>query len=73
MPSHPQNGHTHKQTAAAATWTINHQLNRRVGVSTYINFDGKLQAVLPREVEIVSDTQVVIRFSAAQSGEARLS
>lgn len=73
MPSFTASGHNHKQDEAAATWTINHTLGRKPSVTVAINYDGKLQVVLPREVELIGDTQVVVRFSNPQSGEARLS
>lgn len=72
MPIRQAFTHTHKQTQAAATWTIDHNLGRTPSVNVSINFDGKLQVVLPREVEIVSPNRVVVRFSANQTGEARL-
>lgn len=72
MPTRQAMSVNHKQTTAAAAWTINHNLGRTPAVSVAINFEGKLQVVLPREIEIVSPNQVVVRFSAAQTGEARL-
>lgn len=72
MASFPARGHTHKQTEAAAVWTINHNLGRTPAVTVSINYEGKLQVVLPREIEVVDANQVVVRFSNPQSGEARL-
>jgi hypothetical protein len=73
MPSYLRSSYTHKQTTASATWTINHTLGFRPGVNVAINYGGKLQVVIPKEVELVSNTQVVVRFSNPQTGEARLS
>ncbi len=73
MPIMQQFTHTHLQATASTTWTINHNLGRTPAVSVAINFGGKLQVVLPRDIEIVSANQVVVRFSSAQSGQARCS
>lgn len=73
MATYRASGLTHKQTSASATWTITHNLKRTPGVTVAINFGGKLQVVLPREIEIVSQDQVIVRFSNPQTGEARLS
>lgn len=73
MATYRASGVTHKQDVAAATWTINHNMGRVPGVTVAINFGGKLQVVLPREIEFPSANQVVIRFTNAQTGEARLS
>lgn len=72
MPTLQPFTYTHKQTEAAATWTINHNMGRTPAVNVAINYAGKLQVVLPREVQIVSANQVVVTFSNPQSGEARL-
>ena len=60
------------QAAPAAVWTIDHNFGRTPAVTVFINHGGKLQTVLPLSVEVVTENQVVVRFSAAQSGSARL-
>jgi hypothetical protein len=60
------------QTEAASTWTINHGLNCKPVVAVYVNYENKLQEILPGSIEYPSDSQVVIRFSQPFSGVARL-
>lgn len=66
-------GHTHVQSTPSNTWTINHGLGRTPSVTVSINYGGKLQVILPKEIEIVSSSQVIVRFSNNQTGQARLS
>lgn len=73
MPSYRAGGHNHVQSEAAATWIINHSLNRSPSITVAINFEGKLQVILPREIEVVSPTQVAVKFTSPQTGTARLS
>lgn len=72
MSTFRASGVTHKQEEASDAWTISHNLGRVPGVTVAINFDSKLQVVLPREIEIVDENQVIVRFSNPQTGEARL-
>lgn len=72
MPTLQALSMTHKQTEAAADWVIVHGFGRTPAVNVSINYEGKLQVVLPREVIIDSPNQVTVKFSAPQTGEARL-
>lgn len=61
---------THKQVEPSATWTISHNRNCEPIVHVYININGELQRCLPARIEAVTLNQVVVVFSAPQSGEA---
>lgn len=62
--------YTYGQQSAAATWTIDHNLNTTsVNVQVY---DSTGISVIPDSVTAVSATQVVVEFGTAQSGRAVL-
>lgn len=58
------------QASAATTWTIDHGLSFRPNVSAV---DSTGTEMFPGSVKHMSDTQVVLTFSAAVGGEAYLS
>ncbi len=62
------NRHVHTQSSVSATWTINHSLGGRPSVSI-VDSAG---TVVIGEVTYVSDSQVVVNFSAPFSGYAYL-
>jgi hypothetical protein len=64
--------HNHLQTTPAPVWTINHGLgvNPTVGVSVYVG--SVLTVILPQSISYPSKSQVVVTFSTARTGEARL-
>jgi len=64
--------YTHTQSIADTTWTINHQMGTRPIVSTQVTIDGAVQVILPREVEYPDLNNVIIRFTSARTGTARL-
>ena len=64
--------HTHIQKTESATWVVDHALQAKPAVSVMVNYDGKLQTILPMRVEFPNDSQVIIRFSRPFSGQARL-
>lgn len=63
---------TFTQEIPASTWTIEHNLNCAPIVDVLITLDGILQKVIPLAVEHVTVDTMVVTFSSAQSGEARL-
>ena len=65
-------GHVHQQTEASDTWIVNHGLFCTPVVQVYVNFDGKLQRIIPESVTIASNKQVVIGFSSAHTGHVVL-
>jgi len=67
-----RSSHTHVQTEPSDEWTITHGMYCRPAVSVTIEHEGKVQTVLPLEVEIVDLQTVIVRFTKPQTGEARL-
>lgn len=70
MPSSPS--YTHTQSVPSADWTIPHGLGARPLVSVQVLEQGAVQVILPKSVEYPDDQTVVVRFSVARSGTARL-
>lgn len=64
--------HTHTQTIAATDWTINHSLGFKPAVTVLVDEGATVQAILPKAIEFPSATQVIVRFSIARTGQARL-
>jgi hypothetical protein len=64
---------THTQASASTTWTVNHNLGRKPNVDVVIPHTGQAETVLPTQIKVTSDNQVVITFTSAQTGIARLS
>lgn len=62
--------HTHKQLAASDVWSITHGMNLRY--FTYTAFDATGKQVLPNEMTIVSNTQVILAFSTPVAGHCTL-
>lgn len=60
------------QASASDTWTIVHNLNRLPTCDVRILLDGVKVKILPAEVEYLDDNTIVVKFSAAQTGSARL-
>ena len=58
--------YVHEQSSPSTTWTVNHNLNKRVSVSV-VDSAG---TVIICDVRYVSDNQVVLTFDAATSGNA---
>ena len=58
--------YVHEQSSPSTTWTVNHNLNKRVAVSV-VDSAG---TVIICDVRYVSDNQVVLTFDAATSGNA---
>jgi hypothetical protein len=64
--------HQHVQSLPATDWTILHSLNFNPAVTVMVHEQGQLQAILPKSVEYPSVGTVIVRFSSARTGEARL-
>jgi hypothetical protein len=60
--------HIHNQPSPSAQWTVTHNLGKYPSVSVVDTSDAEVIG----EVEYVSDTQLIIRFSASFSGKAFL-
>lgn len=66
-------GKTFKQDVAAATWNIQHNCGRPVGVTVCVNMpDGKMHQVIPGDVIIVDDNSLQVVFPYAVTGQARV-
>ena len=61
-----------QQSTPSTTWNINHNLNCKPVVDTFIMVDGVSTKVFPQKVLIVDDDTVVVSFSAPTTGAARL-
>lgn len=62
-----------KQTTPAATWTINHNFGTTVlAVDAWISHNGNNEAILPQNIVVSSENTIVISFSAARTGGARI-
>lgn len=60
------------QTTASDTWTVVHNLNRLPTCDVRIVLDGVKVKILPAEVEYLDENTLIVKFSAAQIGSARL-
>lgn len=67
-PAGPFNDYVHSQAVAAATWVINHNLNRNVNVSLRTAGGAEFEA----DVLQVSLNQVQALLAAPQAGTARV-
>jgi len=64
--------HKHTQSTPATVWTITHGLACRPAVSVKVYDNAELVEILPHKIEAPNDTTVVITFTTARTGEARL-
>ena len=60
------------QVTPAVTWTITHSFGRKVVTDTWVNDNGALIKILPKKITNVDDNTLMIEFSFARSGSARL-
>jgi len=60
------------QSTPAATWTIVHNLGTKPVHDAHITYGGVVTKIIPAGVEHVDDNTLVLTFSSAQSGTARL-
>lgn len=65
-------GYIHTQAEASTTWVVPHALNCSPTTQVYINYGGKLQRVLPKDIVINSPQQLTISFRAPQTGKVVL-
>lgn len=64
--------HTHVQSTPEMVWTINHGLSGNPTVSAKVMHEGALTAIMPKNISYPDINTVVVEFSSARSGEARL-
>ena len=72
MPATKTKTYTHSQDVASTTWTITHGMGYRPSVQTVVEVDGQNVVMLPKSITHASDNQVVVEFSIARTGTARL-
>ena len=65
-------GFTFTQATPDTTWTINHTLGRYPIVEVMTLHNGVEEVILPKSIQQINTSQVVITFSEARSGFARL-
>lgn len=62
----------HSQVSPSMNWIINHNLGHPPVVDVVIDFEGSRQKVMPLSVEHSTVNQTTVKFSAVQTGSARL-
>jgi len=60
------------QATPSVAWSINHELNCKPVIDVFANLNGSIQKVFPLEIIYVDDNNVVVTFTAPESGGARL-
>jgi hypothetical protein len=69
----PAAGYTHRQTVAADTWNIAHNMNVKPTVQVYvIRANNEYERIMPKEIQIVDDNHVKILFSVPMIGKVIL-
>ena len=68
----PTFSHVHTQTTPSASWMITHGLKDKPSVSVQVMYNGELQTILPNNIEYVDNNTVIVHFTSAYSGSARL-
>ena len=63
---------TFEQASPASVWTVTHAFTSTPVVDVLVSVNGLLTKILPQSITNPSDTQIVITFSSAESGVARL-
>lgn len=67
------NSYNHNQGSPSSVWTITHNLNTQaLTIDVYIDNAGVLTKVLPLSVVHQDNNTVVVTFSGAQFGKARI-
>jgi hypothetical protein len=66
--------YTHEQPTASAEWTIIHNMGSKyVNIDVVVNYQDRLETILPQNIVSISDNQTNVSFSSAFSGVARVS
>lgn len=72
MPISPVRDHTHTQSEANTTWTINHNLGFKPVAQVVVLNAGSDEVILPKSVTHPTVNQTVVTFSVARTGTVRL-
>ncbi len=62
----------HTQVTPSTAWTITHNFGQKVSADTWVDVGGVATKILPLKVTNVDDNTLLIEFSSARSGGARL-
>jgi hypothetical protein len=66
-----KNTHTHTQTTPAASWVVVHGLSlTSPAVNVWVEVDGVVTAMVPKNIHIDDVNTVTITFSTAHAGSA---
>lgn len=64
--------YVHNQTVASAVWTIDHNLDlTSLMIETFLG-DSNVSPIMPLKITKTTPNQVVVIFSAARAGSARI-
>lgn len=64
--------HQHEQTVASTDWVIDHGLGFKPCTEVFVTENGVVQSILPKAIEYPSTSRVIVRFTSARTGSARL-
>lgn len=62
----------HNQSTPSALWEITHNLGVYPIVDVYVNIDGNMEKILPKDIIRINDNVVNIEFSSPFAGVARI-
>lgn len=63
--------HTHHQDTPSDMWVVTHNLGRLAAIDVYVNHQGSLQKIQPKNIVKQSDNVQKIYFSRPMTGQAR--
>lgn len=65
--------YNHNQTIISDTWIVNHNLESAiVAVECVVDHSGIREKILPHNVVIVDENQVVVTFTSSETGSVRI-
>ena len=64
---------SHTQAVESDTWTISHNMGCIPAVAVQVLLEGTMQTIIPKSITYPNANTVVVSFSKAFSGTARLS
>ena len=63
--------HTHEQTTPSVMWVVTHNLGRLPAIDVYVNHQGSLQKIQPKNIVRQDENVSKIFFSRPMTGMAR--
>jgi hypothetical protein len=65
--------YNHQQTTPSTTWTVNHNLGSTiVACDCVVDYQGHREKILPLNVVVVDENQVVVTFTNNETGSVRI-